>query len=79
VNSMIFMRRTSDDYNRWGALGGGSDWDWAGTLPYFRMSADFTSPNPRLVQDFGIEYDESAAWVSKGQYKLASQAFCIRD
>ena len=36
VNSMGFMRGTSDDYDRWGALGGGSDWDWKGILPYFR-------------------------------------------
>jgi choline dehydrogenase-like flavoprotein len=37
INSQIFMRGTSEDYDRWQALGGpDSDWDWKGMLPYFK-------------------------------------------
>ena len=40
VNSMIFMRGTSDDYDRWGALGGPySDWSWDNLLPYFKKAS----------------------------------------
>lgn len=37
VNSQIFMRGTSEDYDRWQTLGGpDSDWNWQGLLPYFK-------------------------------------------
>lgn len=38
VNSQAFMRGTSEDYDRWGALGSGEDseWTWEGILPYFK-------------------------------------------
>lgn len=37
VNLMIFMRGTSEDYDRWDDLGGyGGSWGWDSLLPYFK-------------------------------------------
>lgn len=37
VNSQVFMRGTSEDYDRWAAIGGeGSTWGWNDLLPYFK-------------------------------------------
>ncbi len=37
INSQVWMRGTSEDYDRWAALGGeDSTWDWEGLLPYFK-------------------------------------------
>lgn len=43
INAQAFMRGTSEDYDRWAALGGedsnsewDSEWGWDGILPYFK-------------------------------------------
>lgn len=41
VNSMAFMRGTSEDYDRWDSLGGSTkEWDWSHLLPYFKKVRD---------------------------------------
>lgn len=39
VNAQAFMRGTSEDYDRWAALGGeNSNWSWTDILPYFKKA-----------------------------------------
>jgi choline dehydrogenase-like flavoprotein len=40
INTQVWMRGTSDDYDRWGAIGGeGSTWTWDRILPYFKKAS----------------------------------------
>ncbi|KAG4437134.1 hypothetical protein IFR05_007396 [Cadophora sp. M221] len=70
INAQAFMRGTSEDYDRWAALGGGGDgrseWDWDGILPYFRKSCTFNPPDPQLAAEFNITYDIEKAWGGDG-------------
>ncbi|KAH7360400.1 GMC oxidoreductase-like protein [Rhexocercosporidium sp. MPI-PUGE-AT-0058] len=68
INAQAFMRGTSEDYDRWAALGGGeeSGWDWDGILPYFKKSCTFNPPNPQLAAEFNITYDIEKAWGGHG-------------
>lgn len=37
INTQVWMRGTSEDYDRWAVLGGtNSTWSWDGILPYFK-------------------------------------------
>ena len=37
INAQAFQRGTSEDYDRWAALGSKeSSWNWDGILPYFK-------------------------------------------
>ncbi|NND75128.1 MAG: choline dehydrogenase [Ilumatobacter sp.] len=36
INGMIFQRGNPMDYDKWGALAGMEQWDWAHCLPYFK-------------------------------------------
>ena len=36
INGMIFQRGNPMDYDKWGALPGLQNWDWAHCLPYFK-------------------------------------------
>ncbi len=36
INGMIFQRGNPMDYDKWGALPGLENWDWAHCLPYFK-------------------------------------------
>lgn len=39
INAQAWMRGTSEDYDRWAALGGtDSTWNWKGLLPYFKKA-----------------------------------------
>jgi choline dehydrogenase-like flavoprotein len=40
INTQVWMRGTSEDYDRWAAIGGeGSTWGWDGILPYFKKAS----------------------------------------
>ncbi|PVH88936.1 GMC oxidoreductase [Cadophora sp. DSE1049] len=67
INAQAFMRGTSEDYDRWAALGGeDSNWGWKDILPYFKKSATFTPPDPKLAEEFNITYDIEKAWGGNG-------------
>jgi choline dehydrogenase len=36
INGMIFQRGNPMDYDKWGAIAGLENWDWAHCLPYFK-------------------------------------------
>jgi choline dehydrogenase-like flavoprotein len=44
VNGIFFDRGAAADYDAWAALGG-TGWDWAGMLPYFRKVSMSTWSN----------------------------------
>jgi choline dehydrogenase-like flavoprotein len=45
VNSMAFMRGTSEDYDRWDILGHSTKkWDWDSLLPYFKKVRGLDNP-----------------------------------
>ncbi|KAF4622779.1 hypothetical protein G7Y89_g14247 [Cudoniella acicularis] len=76
INSMIFMRGTSEDYDRWGELGGyGSNWNWENMLYYFKKSATFTPPDAQLVKDHHIDYDIRTAWGGNGPVQASWPSF----
>ncbi|KAH8588615.1 hypothetical protein B0O99DRAFT_638810 [Bisporella sp. PMI_857] len=76
VNAMVFMRGTSEDYDRWATLGGkGSTWNWKGLLPYFKKAANFTPPRKELVEEFGIKYDEERSWGQRGPIEASFPSF----
>ncbi|KAK0109901.1 hypothetical protein ONS95_002572 [Cadophora gregata] len=67
INAQAFMRGTSEDYDRWAALGGeDSNWGWKGILPYFKKSVTFNPPDPKLAEEFNITYDIKEAWGGNG-------------
>ncbi|CZT07801.1 related to alcohol oxidase [Rhynchosporium agropyri] len=67
INAQAFMRGTSEDYDRWGALGGkDSAWNWKNLLPYFQKSCTFNPPDPELAAEFNITYDVQKAWGGTG-------------
>ncbi|KAL2074622.1 hypothetical protein VTL71DRAFT_8400 [Oculimacula yallundae] len=76
INGQAVMRGTSEDYDRWGALGSkNSDWNWNSLLPYFKkgkfiekktQSFTFNPPSPQLAADFNITYDTKEAWGGSG-------------
>ncbi|KAG4420213.1 hypothetical protein IFR04_006689 [Cadophora malorum] len=67
INAQAFMRGTSEDYDRWAALGGeNSKWSWTDILPYFKKSATFNPPDPKLAEEFNITFDTQKAWGGNG-------------
>ncbi|KAF3161892.1 hypothetical protein TWF106_001053 [Orbilia oligospora] len=59
VNGMLFDRGAAEDYDNWAALGN-PGWDFAGLLPYFKKSTTFGTPDPAIVQEYGITWEPSA-------------------
>jgi hypothetical protein len=48
INTQVWMRGTSEDYDRWAAIGGaGSTWNWDRILPYFKKVM-ITNPRVRI-------------------------------
>jgi choline dehydrogenase len=43
INGMIFQRGNPMDYDKWGAIPGLENWDWAHCLPYFKRMEDCLS------------------------------------
>lgn len=78
VNSMMNLRGSAEDYDRWGALFGDQDelgWNWAGMLPYFKKALNFSPPPREVAERFNITWDASywgsesalhAAWPVSG-------------
>jgi hypothetical protein len=55
INAQAFMRGTSEDYDRWAAVGSkGSTWNWDGMLPYFKK-VKITSFRMRMLLTEVIE------------------------
>ena len=47
INGMIFQRGNPMDYDKWGAIPGLEQWDWAHCLPYFkRMETCLAGEDP---------------------------------
>ncbi|EPS44926.1 hypothetical protein H072_1071 [Dactylellina haptotyla CBS 200.50] len=59
VNGMLFDRGAAEDYDNWAALGN-PGWDFASLLPYFKKSTTFGTPDPAIVQEYGITWDPNA-------------------
>ncbi|TVY71203.1 Dehydrogenase xptC [Lachnellula suecica] len=67
INTQVWMRGTSEDYDRWAAVGAQhSTWNWDGILPYFKKSCTFYPPDPQLAAEFEITYDIEKAWGGTG-------------
>jgi len=55
INTQVWMRGTSEDYDRWAAVGSeSSTWNWDGILPYFKK-AKITNPRVRMLLTEAIE------------------------
>jgi choline dehydrogenase len=66
INGMIYMRGQTRDYERWADVTGDEQWNWANSLPYFKLHEDHykgASPihgargtAPELMQDGATPY-----------------------
>ncbi|KAH8807221.1 hypothetical protein F5884DRAFT_880018 [Xylogone sp. PMI_703] len=63
VNSMVFLRATSGDFDAWESLGN-RGWGWNEMLQYYKKSENFTLPNPELVTTTNITWDASVRGFS---------------
>ncbi|MFK7918738.1 MAG: choline dehydrogenase [Ilumatobacter sp.] len=69
INGMIFQRGNPMDYDKWGALPGLENWDWAHCLPYFkRMETCLAGEDP--AQD-GLRGDDGPLTLERGPAKNA--------
>ncbi|GJJ14381.1 hypothetical protein Clacol_008645 [Clathrus columnatus] len=59
INSMIFTRGISQQYDVWGTLNNDNTWSWDGLLPYFKKSEIFTPPTAEQVANGGMQFDPS--------------------
>lgn len=62
VNSMMNLRGSAEDYDRWGLLFGENDelgWNWEGILPYFKKALNFSPPPKEVAERFNITWDAS--------------------
>ncbi|KAK7955817.1 GMC oxidoreductase [Apiospora aurea] len=76
VNSMMNLRGSAEDYDRWGqlfeedALG----WNWEGILPYFKKALNFSPPPKEVAERFNITWDASY-WGSESRLHAAWPTF----
>ncbi|KAG0124293.1 hypothetical protein HOY82DRAFT_617978 [Tuber indicum] len=59
INGMQFAKGAPSDYDAWEELGN-EGWNFKSLRKYFEKSENFTAPSKKLVEEFGITYDESA-------------------
>jgi choline dehydrogenase-like flavoprotein len=59
VNGMMYDRGSRADYDAWEKLGN-KGWGWEGLLPFFKRGTEFVKPNQKLVEEFGVTWDEEA-------------------
>ena len=74
VNGMFLVRGSKEDYDAWEELGN-PGWGWSGLLPYFRRSVTFTPPGEWLQEEYGVSYDEAAAYGGKGNIHASNPAW----
>ncbi|KAK7957885.1 Versicolorin B synthase [Apiospora saccharicola] len=77
VNSMMNLRGSAEDYDRWGLLFGEEDklgWNWEGILPYFKKALNFSPPPKEVAQRFNITWDASY-WGSESSIHAAWPTF----
>ncbi|KAK7926705.1 hypothetical protein PG985_003703, partial [Apiospora marii] len=74
VNSMMNLRGSAEDYDRWGLLFGedGDElgWNWEGILPYFKKALNFSPPPREVAERFNITWDASY-WGSESRLHAA--------
>lgn len=69
INGMIFQRGNPMDYDKWGALPGLENWDWAHCLPYFkRMENCLAGEEP---EHSGLRGDGGPLKLERGPAKNA--------
>ena len=62
INGMIFQRGNPMDYDKWGALPGLENWDWAHCLPYFkRMETCLAGPDDWRNDDGPLKLERGPA------------------
>ena len=62
INGMIFQRGNPLDYEKWGALSGMANWDYAQCLPYFkRMETCLVGDNDYRGKDGPLSLERGAA------------------
>ena len=64
INGMIFQRGNPMDYDKWGAIPGLENWDWAHCLPYFkRMETTLAGQDPNQV---GLRGEDGPLTLERG-------------
>lgn len=63
LNSLVYMRASAEDYNRWEELGN-PGWNFKDLLPYFMKSETFTQAREATAKEFGIEFDPAVHGTS---------------
>ena len=64
INGMIFQRGNPMDYDKWGAIPGLEQWDWAHCLPYFkRMETCLAGEEPEHP---GLRNDDGPLVLERG-------------
>ncbi|KAK8098823.1 GMC oxidoreductase [Apiospora kogelbergensis] len=76
VNSMMNLRGSAEDYDRWGQLFENDEvgWNWEGILPYFKKALNFSPPPQEVADRFNITYDASY-WGSESRVHAAWPTF----
>jgi choline dehydrogenase-like flavoprotein len=74
VNGMFLNRGSKEDYDAWEELGN-PGWGWSGLLPYFRRSVTYTPPGEWLQTEYGVTYDEEAAYGGEGSIHVSNPAW----
>jgi choline dehydrogenase len=64
INGMIFQRGNPMDYDKWGAMPGLENWDWAHCLPYFKRMENCLSGEDS-AQD-GLRGDDGPLALERG-------------
>ncbi|KAK6844172.1 hypothetical protein PG995_014282 [Apiospora arundinis] len=76
ANSMMALRGSAEDYDRWGQLfpDNAQDWSWNGMLPYFKKGLALTTPPADLAKRFNISTDTSY-WGADSPIKVSFPSF----
>ncbi|KAK8052414.1 hypothetical protein PG993_003799 [Apiospora rasikravindrae] len=76
VNSMMNLRGSAEDYDRWGQLFEKDElgWNWEGILPYFKKALNFSPPPKEVAERFNITWDASY-WGSESGVHAAWPTF----
>lgn len=67
LNFLLFDRASKEEYNAWEEIGN-NGWNWAGLLPSFKESANYTAmtPGQEVGSGFGVSDERSLGVVGSG-------------
>jgi choline dehydrogenase len=61
LNLMGYQRGTVGSFDKWASKVGDKNWKWDSVYPFYKKSANFTTPNYQKINTkFNISYDASA-------------------